>query len=249
MTVIAATPSLGHRVATTVRVHASNPWSMFYTPAIITLGVFALNYAIWRSVLFAAGDRGVDPDAFDYNGGVTWVMFYLVVVAVQAMNQTFSFTVGLGSTRRDYYAGTSLIFCVLAATFGVGIALMAGLERLTDGWGVNGRFFAPAFLQTLPLWQIAAIFTLALLLLMFIGAAGGATFVRWGPTGLIAFFGALAVLAIALNFGFIVLGWWQPFADFITDRSAMEIAALTLPITAVCAALGYVLLRRATPKG
>ncbi|MCR6711535.1 MAG: hypothetical protein NVV57_02045 [Demequina sp.] len=249
MTAISVAPPITRRIGTTARVHLANPWALIYTPAIITLGVFALNYSIWRIVIFAADGHPLDPHAFDYNGGVTWVMFYLVVVAVQAMNQTFSFTVGLGSTRKDYYAGTAIVFVCLALGFGVGIAAMAGLERLTDGWGVDGHFFAPGFLQTLPVWELAAMYSLALLLLTFVGAAAGAMFVRWAATGVIVFFGILAVLAVAVVYLLVAARVSGEIISFFADRSPLELAAMTLPITAVAAVAGFLILRRATPKG
>ena len=75
MTAISVAPPITRRIGTTARVHLANPWALIYTPAIITLGVFALNYSIWRIVIFAADGHPLDPHAFDYNGGVTWVMF------------------------------------------------------------------------------------------------------------------------------------------------------------------------------
>jgi len=230
-------------------VHASNPWALFYTPAFITLGVFALNYAIWRTILLAAGDKPLAPDAFDYNGGVTWVMFYLVVVAVQAMNQTFSFTVGLGSTRRDYYLGTSAVFVALAVTFGGGIALMAGIERATSGWGVDGHFFAPGFLQSLPLWELALMYALALAMLMFVGAAAGSMFVRWAATGVIIFFGVLAVIAVAAIYLLVASSAAGPVLTWFGELTPLQAAASTLPVTIVSGVAGFLVLRRATPKG
>ena len=144
---------------------------------------------------------------------------------------------------------TSATFVMLAVTFGVGMALLAGLERLTDGWGIEGRFFAPAVFASLPVWQLAIIYTLALALLMFVGAAGGATFVRWGSTGLIVFFGSIAALAIALSFVITWGGWWQSLGDFLAGRTALELAVMTLPIMVVAAAGGFALLRRAAPRG
>ena len=249
MTAVAGTPPFGRRIGTTARVHLANPWALIYTPTLIMLAVFGLNFAIWHVVLFAAGDRPIDPHAFDYNGGATWVMFYLVVVAVQAMNQTFSFTVGLGSTRRDYYVGTALIFVCLALGFGAGIALMAGIERLTDGWGVDGHFFAPGFLQSLPVWELAAMYSLALLLLTFVGAAAGAMFVRWAATGVIVFFGILAVVAVGIVYILVAAHISGEVISFFADRSPLQIAVMTLPITAVSALAGFLILMRATPKG
>lgn len=67
---------------------------------------------------------------------------------MQAINLTFHFALGLGVTRRDYFLGTIVHFATLAASFAVGVPLLAKLEELTDGWGVDGRFFAPGGIDT-----------------------------------------------------------------------------------------------------
>jgi len=242
-------PALAARIGTTIRIHLANPWSLVITPALITFGVFLLNFAIWHAVRIAAGDRPLDPNAFNYNGGVSWVLFFMTVVAVQSMNQTFSFTVGLGATRRDYFLGTTLLFAGLALGFGTWIALMAGIERATNGWGINGHFFAPGFLGSLPLWELAVVYSLAIALMLAIGSAAGAMFVRWAANGVIAFFAVLAVVVVGGVFAISATHSWEAVARFFSERDVIDIALLSIPITLASAGFAFIALRRATPKG
>lgn len=238
-----------HKVGATLRIHVANPWTTLITPWLILVGVFLANFAIWHIVLMAAGDNGVRPDAFHYNGGVSWVVFYMVVMAVQAMNQTFSFVVGLGATRRDYFLGTATLFVGLALMYGVGLALLAGVERLTDGWGVGGWFFAPGVFATMPLWEVAATYTLILLFMFFVGSAVGAVFVRWGANGIITFFAVVAVLVLGAVWAFTKASAWYDIAGFIASHTPLELALTSTPATIVAGFVGYALMSRATPKG
>ena len=243
-----ATPAL-RRISTTARVHAANPWTILWTPWLILFGIFALNFAIWHAVLLAADGKPLSPDAFVNNGGSTFVFVYMMVVAVQAMNQTFSFVVGLGATRRDYFAGTSLTFVALSFIFGVGIALLVLVERATDGWGIGAAFFSPGPLRFQPVWELAIAYTVLLLFMFFLGTAVAAMFVRWGPTGIIAFFATLALLLVAAVYVVTINDSWGSVGRFIADRSLLELAALTVPLTLIAGTAGYLLMRRATPKG
>jgi len=238
-----------HRIGATVRIHVANPWTTLISPWLILLVVFGLNFAIWHLVLMAAGDRGVEADAFHYNGGVSWIVFYMVVVAVQAMNQTFSFVVGLGATRRDYFVGTSALFAGLALMYGIGVSVLAGVERATSGWGVNGWFFAPGPFATMPLWEVAVTYTLVLLFMFFVGSGVAAVFVRWGATGILTFFASVAVLLLATLWAITQADAWASVGHFFTARSPLELALLSLPLSLVGGLVGYGLMRRATPKG
>lgn len=252
MTAVAMAPAVapaGKRIATTVRIHIANPWTTIITPWLILFGVFALNYAIWRIVLIAAGGDPLPDDAFKNNGGVSWVLFYMVVVAVQAMNQTFNFVVGLGATRRDYFLGTAVLFVLLSLMYGVGIAALSEVERLTNGWGVNGAFFAPGPFGSMPLWEFATFYALAMAFAMFVGSAVGAMFVRWGANGIITFFAAFALLIIGALFVIAKTNAWAQVGHFFTNHSMLELALFSLPLTVISGLAGYAIMRRATPKG
>ena len=77
--------SAPRRIRNAMRIHSANPWTTLIVPWIIMAAIFLTNFAIWHIVLLATGGRPVDPGAFQQNGGVTWIFFYMVVVSVQAM--------------------------------------------------------------------------------------------------------------------------------------------------------------------
>jgi len=239
---------LTKRWANVVRIHVANPWPTLVTPWLIFTAIFGLTYAIWRIVLMAAGPGGVDADAFQYNGGATWILFYMVVVAVQSMNQTFRFAMGFSSTRRDYYLGTAALFVGLSAFYAVGITVLAGVEDLTGGWGVGGEFFAPAFLADLPLAHVAYVYFATLLFMFFLGAAVGSVYVRWGATGMLVFWGAVAVLLVGTIWLVTSVEAWGSVGSFFTENSVPTIMTWSLTVSAVSALVGYALMRRATPR-
>lgn len=250
---LAVNPPLAHqsgrRILTTIRVHAANPWTIIITPWLVLFAVFALNFLIWQAIVIAAGGKELPADAFANNGAVSWLFVYMIVVAVQAMNLTFSFVVGLGATRRDYFLGSAATFAALSAQFGIGIAILAWIERATDGWGLGGAFFAPAFMTAVPVWQVAVVYTLVLLFMFFLGTSVAAVYVRWGATAIVLFFVALA---LAFAVGALLVSRanaWPAVGNFFVDNSILQLALYTLPLSAICAVLGWLLMRRATPKG
>lgn len=242
-------PPLRRRVGNAIRLHVANPWPTLITPWLVFAGVFGLNVAIWYIITVAAGGaQNLDADAFDYNGGVTWVLIFLLVMAVQAMSLTFRFALGLGMTRRDYYLGTVAYLGLLAAMYAAGIALLAQVERLTDGWGLGGRFFAPWFLADLPAWQLWYLNTVVGLLLAMVGVAAAAVWVRWKAAGMYVFFGGLALLVVGAVWLMTVSDAWGSLGRYLSTHEPVLIATWTLPVTALSAAVGYLLLRRATPR-
>jgi len=194
------------------------------------------------------GAQNLDADAFGYNGGVTWVLFFLMVMAVQAMSLTFRFALGVGMTRRDYYLGTVAYLAILASTYAAGIAVLAQVERLTDGWGLGGRFFAPWFLADLPAWQLWYLNAVTGLLLAMLGVAAGAVWVRWRATGLYLFIGGFLLLIVAVLWLMTVTESWGSLGGYLGNHSPMVVATWTLPATALCGVGGYLVLRRATPR-
>ncbi len=242
-------PPLGRRVWNAVRLHAANPWPTLITPWLIFAAIFGLTFTVWYLITRAAGGvQNLDTGAFDFNGGVTWVLFFLMVVAIQTMSLTFRFALGVGMTRRDYYLGTVTYLGLLAAMYAAGIAVMAQVERVTDGWGLGGRFFAPWRAADLPAWELWYLNAVTGLLLAMFGVAAGAVWVRWRATGLYLFLGGCALLIVAALWLVTVSSSWGNLGDYLQTRSLAVVATWTLPVTVLCALAGYLVLRRATPR-
>lgn len=241
--------SFAQRVFNALRLHVANPWPTLITPWIIFMSVFALNLAIWAAITVGAGGRDkLDADAFSANGGGSWIYVYLMVVAIQSMNLTFSFALGMGLTRKDYYLGTATYFVALAVKFGAGITMLSAVEDATGGWGLNGHFFAPGGLQHESLWRRFLMFVVLGLFSTFVGACGGASWVRWRVPGLYAYLLGIAVIIVAATWIINALHAWSKVVDYLGDQSPLTLASLTLPFTVAAAVGGYALMRRATPR-
>jgi hypothetical protein len=234
------------RVLNGARVHAANPWPTLITPWLILFAIFALNVAIWYIIQSNADN--LPADAFQNNGGVFWIFVYMIVVAVQAMNQTFRFAVGLGSTRRDYFGGTLAYFFGLSLMYGVGVAVFAALERATDGWGMGGLFFAPGGLADQPIWELGYAFVMVMLMMTLIGAVFGTVFVRWRATGLTWSFVVLGAVIVAAIFVITRADAWAEIGAWFAAQSLVGFGTWSLLISAVCALGGWALIRRATPR-
>lgn len=245
-----ATLGAGRRIVNGARVHAANPFTTLGLPWLVLAAVFALTYAIWRIIAWAAGaDAGFEGDGFRYAGGVTWIIFYMIAVAAQAMNQTFRFAVGLSQTRRDYALGTAAYFVMMALIYGAGITVLAAIERATGGWGIGGAFFAPAFLYDVPLWVVTWSFVGLMLLMLFFGAVAGAVFLRWRATGLVTLLLGLAAVIVGGVFLVTWAGAWGAVGGLLGGTPIAALVAWTIPFTVVFAGLAYLLLRRAPVRG
>ena len=242
-------PSLLRRIINVVRVHIANPWPTLVSPWLVYGVVFGLNVAIWYAVVVAAGGReNIDAVAFSSNGGVSWIYVYMMVVAIQAMNLTFSFALGVGLTRRDYYLGTAVYFTALAALFALGITAFGAIESATDGWGVNGRFFAPWVVGDMAAWRQCLFHFAMMMFFFFFGSAAGSVWVRWRAVGLYLFIGSLLLMTVGLVWIASVTGQWAAVGRFLTGHSPIYLAAWSVPVTVGAALAGYALMRRATPR-
>lgn len=248
-TVATARLSLPRRIADVVRVHAANPWPTIITPWLIYVAIFVLTVGVWGAIVTAAGGADkLDEDAFSTNGGVSWVFVFLMVVAIQAMNLSFPFALGMGITRRHYYLGTIAYFLGLALMFSAGTAIFGSIERATGGWGVNGWFFTPWFLSDMGVGERFLVFLLIALFFLSFGLASGSIWVRWRIVGLYLFLGSLAVVLVGLVWLATATQSWGDVGQFFVSNTPLEIVAWTLPVTLVSAVAGYFLMARATPR-
>lgn len=245
-----AAPSRRHgasRIGSVIRLHFTNPTTLIVTPMIVLGAILLLNLAIWLIVVISSpGDRDV-AEGFSYSGSSLWIFAYLAVVAIQAMNATFRLALGYGTTRRDYYLGSALAFAMLSVGYTAVLTVLGLVEQATNGWGLQGRMFTPVYFG--PTWGDRILIELCLFLFfLFAGSAFGAVFVRWRRNGLLIFGGillgvlALAGLAIALLQG------WGPLVAWLGSTPPYAMALWGLLPTAVFGVVGFLVLRRATPR-
>jgi hypothetical protein len=240
------------RITRVVRLHLTNPWTTVIMPGIILGGIFVLSFALWWliSINLDRADAADASDGIQYSGASSWIFFYMMIVAVQAMNLTFPLALGYGSTRRDFYLGSSLTFVLLSAGWAVALTILSALESLTNGWGVGLRMFTAIYFGggETAIWQRLVIFFCVMLFFFFVGAAFAAVYVRAKATGLVASFLVVGVLLVGAVALFTYTNTWDAVGTFFVDEQAIGVALWLLVPTAIAGVIGYLILRRATPR-
>jgi hypothetical protein len=250
MTAVAVAPVRrrgASRIRSVARLYFTNPMTIAVTPFIVLATIFLLSVAIW--VIVAVSSPG-DTDAiegFSYSGASTWIFFYMGVVAIQAMNNTFRLALGYGATRRDFYLGSTLVFLLMSAVFTAVITVLGLIETATGGWGLGGRMFTPVYFG--DSWGVRIIVILCLFLVFtFTGSAFGAVFVRWGRNGLLILCGILLAIIVLAGLGVALLNAWSQVGDWLVANAPLGLALWSLAPSAVFGIAGFLILRGATPK-
>ncbi|GAA3598583.1 hypothetical protein GCM10022198_23540 [Klugiella xanthotipulae] len=258
-----STPSITHRAETTgafarilsvVRLQLVNPWTIVIWPWIIMGIIFIANLVIWWILSLSLGPEVIASEAsggggVEINGGSLYIFIYMMVVAIMAMNLTFSFALGFGATRRDFYLGSALTFVLLSAMYAVALAILAAAEKATDGWGLNGHIFRAVYFGDGGFLANLWIFFVLFLFFFFVGAVIATVFVRWKATGvtILACVVALLLVGVAALIG--LTNNWGTFAGFFVHWGFLGSYTWSLVITAIAALAGFFILRRATPRG
>lgn len=244
---------LSRRVGNVVRLHLANPFTILGTPLMVLGIIFLANWVIWFLVRSAAP---TDPESvadvsqgLQYSGASMWTFVYMMVVAIMAMNLTFSFALGFGSTRRDFSLGTAVTFIGLSAGWALLYTGLAMLEKATNGWGLGGAMFNAFYFGLDQPWGVRLFNAFVAFLFFFaIGTVFGAIYVRYRARGLILFFLVLAVVLIGLVALATLTGSWGAFGEFFVAIGWFGGYALTLPVSVVAGIAGHLILRRATPR-
>lgn len=237
---------LAHRVWTVVRLLFANPWTAVYTPLLILTFIWLMNIAIW-ALLRATVDVGSDADS-TINGGALFLFVYMLVVAVQSVNQTFSLALGYGMTRRDFFLGSAVFYIILSVGYSAMLATLGLIESATNGWGIRLNFFSTSVIGLDGWWQGFVFGLLAFLLFCFIGAATASVYVRWRAMGMYVFW---ASVVVAFFGGAILTTWadgWPQVGQFFAVAGVLGSAAWSLIFTGLCALAAWLILRRATPS-
>ncbi len=246
----AATPRPGaNRILAVFRLHFANPTQMVLQPLAIYGFVFAVNLAIWLIVNISVGSSVVGMEkGTSWSGASGFAFVWQLVVAVQAMNRTFPFALGLTSTRRDFYLGTALALLTMSAAWAVLVGILGAIEDATNGWGLGGHMFAVAYFgHDGPFARTWYVF---LLMLFFaaLGTVAGSLFVRWRTWGLLGFGAVLAILILGGLAAVALTNGWGAFASFFAGLGFGGSYALLLIPVVVCGVIAWAALRGATAR-
>jgi hypothetical protein len=199
---------------------------------------FAVNLAVAAS---AAGPHAQVP-----TGALAAI--YIVFFFLGALSVTLSlpFALAFGVSRRSYYAGTALLAVGLAAIYGLALAVLAVIERLSGGWGVGLHFFRVAYILPGP-WYLTWLTSFTGLALLFVyGMWTGLVYRRWNLLGLLAFGAAQATVVVAGVIAVSRADAWSAIGRFFTTLSAAGLTGLLAALAAVLLAGGYATVRRVT---
>jgi hypothetical protein len=226
------------RTLNVIRLQLINRQTFIWVPLIV------LGSATLISVLIYAM---IPVDSPKYGGGGQAPLWYFFAVGISAMTLTFPFSQAMSITRREFFTGTMITAILGSAFLGVIFLVGAGIEVLTNGYGVNGYvFYLPWLWEAGALGAFTVYFTLALFLFV-LGFTGATIYKSWGPVVLTIVSVGLALLIIGLVFLVTRLDLWLQVGAAIMDLGALGLALWGLVGVAVLAVVSFLAFRRATP--
>lgn len=240
--------SRAHEIWRVVRLHAINPSVFFGVPWLILGAAWAISMIVGLIITGAGGPTEDMAKGMRYSWAVLSPQWYLVAVGVQAIGLTFSFALGFGTTRRDFWIGTSAMFGIVSLVNAVALATLVQIEKATDGWGIGIAMFDSLWYGQQG-WLVDFYTTLALqLLVLFIGASVTTVYMRWRMRGMmIVLFSAIALLLAFIAIATFTEGWPALF-EWFGSIGVVGAFTIVLGLAVVCAIGGYLVIRRATPR-
>jgi len=232
-----------NRIVKVARLHMNKPEVMFLVPIFIILVVMVISAII----VLAIQRAGSDPGSTDYvegarmNMAMAWALpGFLVYLGVQAVSTTFPFAMALGATRRSFVVGTALANLVQSVYVALAMVALLGLEILTNHWFFGMYVLDVYILGAGDPWQLMLTAALGTFVLLSIGGAFGAVWVRFGSKG-----PTLLGLAVGLVLAVSVLLLVPHFGAIVTGMTAGGLVLIVLAI-AIVALLGTWLSMRRT---
>lgn len=238
------------RIINVTRMQLINRFSLLVLPWMILSFIFIVNLAVWWLIMtnVSAEDGADASEGMQFSGATGFIFVYMLVVAVQSVNLTFPFALGFSVTRRDFYFGTLGLFVAMSAYYGLGMTILAAIERATNGWGFGGAMFDVLYFQAAnPFLQFVLFFVLFLFFFL-VGAGISAVYVRWRSNGMIVFWALFALLLLGSAALITFTQNWLTVGLWFVEMGAFGVIMWSLLPSALIAIAGYFLLQKATPK-
>jgi len=228
------------RLLAVARLHTI-PWPALTWPWLILAISFVANLAIFSAIT-------VDEPEKPPTGGLMSIFVVTIVLFAGAVTQVFPYALGMGVTRRMFYAATALFAVLLSAVFALGLYVMLLFEIATGGWWMGLRFFGVRF-TTVEGGNPAQIliYFVVLLLMAAVGIFIGVVYVRWRGLGVLT----LTAVSIVVQGGLAALvtwrGWWGDIGAWLADQPVLALlAGWPLVLLAAAGIAGLLAIRRAT---
>ncbi|MGH3318578.1 MAG: hypothetical protein ACRDN9_00085 [Streptosporangiaceae bacterium] len=194
-------------------------------------------------VVFAAV---ATPSDGAYSGGLITLYVILFVLGVLSVARSLPFGFALGLSRRSYYLGTVLLVGGLGAVYGLAVAVLQVVERVTGGWGLTMHFFRVPWILDGP-WYLTWLTSFVVLALLFVyGMWYGLAYRRWGIIGLAVFIATQVIVLVAVALVLTWAGAWPEVGRFFATLSAAGLTGVLAAIVALLAFGGFTTMRRVT---
>jgi hypothetical protein len=229
------------RTLNVVRMQLINRQTYIWIPLIILGSSFVITLAIY-AILEAA-----DVNGEKFGGGAQAPLWYFLAVGIQALTLTFPFSQAMSVTRREFYLGSLLTAAITSAVLAVLFVIGGLIEMATNGWGMNGYFFALTWVWDAgPL--LAGLFYFVLAMLFFVIGFGTATiFKRFGALGVTIVLAAIGLLLVGALWLVGQANAWVDLFLWFADLGSGGLTLLLAGLTVVIAVVAFPLLRRAVP--
>ncbi|WP_181780458.1 hypothetical protein [Pseudonocardia pini] len=239
--VLATTPARRRRYLASARIHLVNLPLSLGMPWLILGSSFVVNLIIYSML----PENPNDPRT---TGGIMSIYIFALIAHVVSMTQSFPFALGLSVTRRDFFAGLSLIIVVESAVQGLVLTGLRAIELASAGWGIDMTFFGVPFLVQDNWFLQWVLYSVPFLALSYLAVLFGTIYKRFGQPGMwVSIIGLVLVGGAAA----ILLTWsesWGVVARFFTETAPLTlIAGYPVILAVLFAGLAWLLLRRATP--
>lgn len=223
------------------------PATLIWVPILVFAAAWGITVLIGLWVDGIAETRVAAEDRV-YTGASQAAVWCLVFMAAYAASHTFPFSMALSYSRRVFILGAFLAFGVVSLVYGAAFALVAALERATNGYGVHFYIFdLPYLTESSGILAAGAFAALLCLLLMMVGFFWSILYRRvtvavlWAVLLAVVVALAVAVLLITQN------GGWDTVWQWFTEQTALSLTAWLVVPTIGMALLNYAVIRKATP--
>jgi hypothetical protein len=230
-----------NRTVNVVRMQLVNKQTFVWVPLIVLGGAFAMTIAI-HAILSASGIPGPH-----YGGGSQAPLWVLLFVGISSLTLTFPFSQAMSVTRREFFFGTMLAAAMCAVLLAAVFAIGAMVEEATNGWGINGYFFALDWVVSAgPLVAALFYFVMAMLIFMF-GFWSATVYKRFGAVVLTSIWVGVIVLLVLAVWVISFFKMWGDVWTWLVGAGPLGFAISGLVLSVLLGGISYLTLRRAVP--
>lgn len=229
------------RTLNVVRMQLVNRNTYIWVPLMVLGGSLLLTLAIY-ALISQAGVQGPI-----YGGGAQAPLWYFGVVGIQALTLTFPFSQAMSVTRREFYLGTLLTAALASALLALTFVIGGAIELATDGWGMNGYFFALPFLWEGGAWTAALGYFTVAMAFFTIGFWAATLYKRFGSLVLTTVLLGISAAMVGVLFFIGRADAWGEVFGWFAAQGAVGLSLWGLLVIAALGGISYLTLRRATP--